>query len=349
MPVLLTESASAPRGKAPVELSLFDESGEPTLAGQVVADFLESADFSSLFSHPEAKPYIITVVDEADENVSEEVLPGSIALRLIDEKDLSEMFLHYLDLLGENASGEDANLDEKAKLAVFVNHFLKPMNEAWKKGAFKKLAASGQGAKVHRMFNGMISKGDIKHTKSGRGYKGGDWTRAGRYGQAEKQGHKSTRMRIRKSKAGQIKRTMNAERKGRSRAKSLAASVGMEEGLLFGFGTPYSGATFLVSANPDAVVEFAEGEFDAIQKRYAPMFENVKLVKGVKGMRFNEAEAKDEESNDDKNESAGQINAPFALGVGAPTLSESADIACRVGNVMGFGKKKPTSMNEAKT
>jgi hypothetical protein len=361
MPVLLTESAGSPRGTKPVELPLFDESGEPTLAGQVVADFLESADFSHVFEHPEMSPFIITVVDEDDESIEEQVLPGNVALRVIDENDLGTMFAHYLDALGENvlAAGEDAVLEDKAKLTLFENALLKPLNERFKRGAFRQMrkaegGAKGRGSQVNMMLGAMLAKGEIKRAKSpGSGYKGGDYEKGSRYKSgATKAATQKGKQVARRMKAKNLRGKMSAgSKRAARRGRALAASVGMEESFLFGHGTPFNGAVFQVGTVAEAEIEFSEAEVGQLKKRF-PCYEGLKTTPGRKGLRVvaEDAEVEGEGSDaghglrESLDESHG---APFAGAVGSPSLSESANIAAGVGRVMGWARKPASALDES--
>lgn len=329
MPVVLTsELRESSKGQG--ALPLFEESGELTLAGQVIADFLEHADFSPVFEHPAAWPYIITLVDEADESIEEEVLPGAVALKLIDESDLAEMFLHYLDLLGENAMQEDASLDDKAKLAVFENALLRPLEEKFRRGAFRQLRKQpGGGELVNRMLGAMMAKGEIKRAKKGgAGYKGGDYQRGARYGSGPTKSVKQKGKMIRRRKAAKIKQSMQRTRRARSRARALAASVGMEESFVFGFAEPYGGALFQVSPRDVESISFTESEFEALRKMVAPCYEGMKCADKAKGSYTDDDDASADESEQPMR---GMLTeAPLAAAIGSPGLAEGANIAASV-------------------
>lgn len=339
MPVLLTNQLHE-SGSTRSEVSLFAESGELTVAGEVVSHFLETANFDAVFEHPEAAPYVITVVDEADENVTEDVLPGRVALRVIDEDDLAGMFLHYLDILGENASAEDAPLEEKAKLAVFENALLKPLNERYKKGAFRQIRKQKGGAElVNRMLGAMLQKGEIKRSGAGSGYRGGDYERTGRYGGPERKSVKQKRMRIRKQSAGKIRQSQARTRAARKRSRALAASVGMEESFLFGFGESYGGAAFQVGVKPDAEIEFSEAELADLTKTFSEGYANMAKVQGRRGVKL--AEKKDESTDGNGDTLRALHEGAQPVPVGVASLSEGAGIAARTMAVLGGPKKKP--------
>jgi len=342
MPVVLT-SALRESSKGRDALPLFDESGELTLAGQVVADFLEHADFSPVFEHPAAWPYVITLVDEGDESIEEDVLPGAVALKLIDEGDLAEMFFHYLDLLGENATQEDASLEDKAKLAVFENALLRPLEEKFRRGAFRQLRKQpGGGELVNKMLGAMMAKGEIKRAgKSGSGYKGGDYARGARYGQGPTKSVKQKGKMIRRRKAAKIKQSMQRTRRARSRARALAASVGMEESFVFGYAEPYGGALFQVTPRDVQEISFTESEFEALRKSVAPCYEGMKGDK-AKGTYS------DEDSDAEADESAAPVRgmlteAPLAAAIGSPGLAEGANIAASV-----LARTAPKPLDESK-
>lgn len=153
MPIELKPKTSTNEA-APEEtqgLMLFNEDGELTLAGETVADFLSSADFSAVVESEHAAPFLSNpaVTDEdpyatdedeedldgedvegdedeesaADESTDEDeeaeiALPGAVAARLVDESDLVDMFGYYLDQLAER---KEPTLQEQATLAVFEN------------------------------------------------------------------------------------------------------------------------------------------------------------------------------------------------------------------------------------
>lgn len=352
MPVIL-KSALHESGDSH-EVTLFQEGGELTIAGEVVADFLETADFTQVFEHPEAEPYVITVVDETDENVFEEVLPGTVALRLIDEVDMAEMFLHYLDLIGENALAEDASLEAKTKLAVFENLLLKPLDEKYKRGAFRQMrraegGAQGRNSQVNMMLGAMLKKGEIKRAKkSGGGYKGGDYEKGGRY--------KSGATKAGKAKAKQVSRRMQSKnlrgkassssKRAARRGRALAASVGMEEGFLFGFGETFHGSGFQVGVKPDAEVEFSEAELSDLLTTYAEGYTGMVKAKGRRGMKLAEKVEESAEGSESKRDLSGLDESSPRVPIGVASLSEGAGIAARVVGVLS-GPKPAKKLDEA--
>lgn len=348
MPVLLTNTLHE-SGTTRSDVSLFAESGELTVAGEVVAHFLETADFSEVFDHPEVAPYVINVVAEDDESISEEIVPGTVALRVLDETDLGAMFLHYLDILGENASTDEATLDDKTKLAVFENALLKPLNEKYARGAFRKIHKTKGGPElVNRMIGAIMNKGEIKRAGKGKGYRGGDYERTGRYNGPERKATKTKRMRIRKQSSAKIRASMSRTRGARKRAKALAASVGMEESFLFGFGETYGGAMFQVGTKPDAEIEFTEGELDTLLKTFSPCYEGMVKVKGRRGMKLSETAAANEGSNETREALMNLHEGAQLAPIGVASLSEGAGIAARVVGVMGGPRKPATTLDEAK-
>lgn len=356
MPTVLTESALSVTESKPAEIPLFDESGELTIAGTVVAEFLETADFSRLFAHPAVRPYVISVVDEDDESIEEEVIPGSIALKVIDEGDLAAMFLGYLDMVGENAMLDGAPLDERAKLAVFENAWLKPLDERFKRGAFRAMrkaegGARGRNSRVNMMLGAMIAKGEIKRAKSpGGGYKGGDYEKGGRYKTgATKAATQKGKQVSRRMKAKNLRGKMSAgSKRAARRGRALAASVGMEESFIFGHGVPVNGAHFEVDARQDAEIVFNESEFSALKTRFHPCYEAMKPTKVGNGLSFSDEVAEDGAEAEGTNESTFDRfgAAPFANAAGSPSLSEGAEIASSVGRVMGFARKPSKPLTE---
>lgn len=270
MPIQLVEDRhEETRDEQAARLALFDESGELTLAGSVVLEFLEHADFDAVFEHPEAKSYIVARTDEQmeEEGAGGDYLPGDVVVQLVDEDDLASMFGHYLSILHERATAEDAPLDEKARWAVFAPLFpdIDGLDEKFKRGAFRKLRKTKGGEDlVNDMLGAMQAKGVVKRSKkSGGGYKGGDWEKGPKYktgGTA--QSKRKAKAIARKKKAKRKQRVMKGKA-ARRKAAALAASVGMEEAadFVFGEGIPFEGCLFQVGTKDDAKVVF-EGEAD---------------------------------------------------------------------------------------
>lgn len=319
------------------ELALFNEDGEPTLAGEVVADFLEHADFSAVFEHPEAQKYIIHLVegDGDDETVVEEVLPGEVAVQLVDEADLVEMFLHYLDVLGEHALAEDAPMEEKARLAVFERHLL---DERYRRGAFRKIRAAeggaqGRNSQTNMMLGAMLAKGEIKRTKPGKGYKGGDYTKGSRYRSGATKSAKAKGKRIaRRMRAKNMRaKKSSARRRAGRRGRQLAASIGMEEGFVFGEGVPYRGALFAVDTDPRAIIEFTDEELADLCERY-DVFSIDEMKKGCDGAKRTSTDGEDDEEGYDETVSEASM---FATGIGTAPLNEGPSLARRMMQSMG--------------
>ena len=347
MPVVLTSQLHE-SSKGQSTLPLFDESGELTIAGNVIADFLEHADFSELFEHPAAQPFIITLVDEADESVEEEVLPGSVAIKLIDENDLFEMFLHYLDLLGETASQDDATLDSKTKLAVFENALLTPLDEKYRRGAFRQIRKQpGGGELVNRMLGAMIRKGEVKRAKkAGSGYKGGDYEKGPRYRTGATKAVKAKGKLVRRRTSAKIKQSQMRTRRARTRARALAASVGMEESFVFGFAEPFGGALFHIGTRPVDTVSFTEAEFEAIRKDVAPCYEMMKGKMKDGAMSYDDAEDGDDDAEESVSATRGVLTeAQLPGAVGSPSLTEGADIA---GRVLALSQPPRKTLDESK-
>lgn len=279
MPVVLTKTSPLTESSDRETPSLFDESGEPTLLGHIVADFLEHADFSECFEHPAAQPFIITVVAEDDESLYEDVMPGSVALKLVDEDDIADMFLHYVEKLAEHAATSES-LEDRTRLAVLESALLKPLDEKYQRGAFRKLRKQPGGAElVNKMLGAMLAKGEIKRAKkSGKGYKGGDYDKGPRYKSGATKAVKTKGKLIRKRNAAKVKQSLQRTKRARNRARALAASVGMEESFLFGFGEPYSGALFEVSLRDVETVPFTEDELARLKRSYPDCYEGLTLA-----------------------------------------------------------------------
>lgn len=347
MPVVLRKQTRLDESEHQEELALFNEDGELTLAGEVVADFLEHADFSNAFDHTEAANYLFVVEDEDDAEVEEEMLPGVVARQLIDEDDLAEMFLHYLDILGERASAEDAPLEDRARLAVFESLLL---DERFRRGAFRKArsaegGATGMNSTVNRMLGAMLQKGVLKRAKKpGAGYKGGDYTKGPRYRTGGTKATKRKAKAIARRKKAKVSRAKKgtASRKAGRKLRALAASIGMEEGFVFGEGVPYGGALFAVDVNPDAVVEFTDEAYADLCSAF-DVFTLEERKKGAFGKKksksYDDEEGDEDEGADDADEGKTEPNVAeagtFASAVGRPALSEGASIARSVMQRMG--------------
>jgi hypothetical protein len=184
------------------EIDLFTKDGELTLEAEVLAGFIASLDCGDLFEDEDVREFIESetgfyrededgemVACEKDAEGAQELtiesLDGEIAALFIDEDDMLAMFEHYVENLPEET------LEEKARKAVFT--------EGFKKGAFKKIHAGGGKTLVNRMLGAMMAKGAIKKAGSsgtkykekgvtakggvtpGKGYAGGDYTKASGY------------------------------------------------------------------------------------------------------------------------------------------------------------------------
>jgi hypothetical protein len=169
MPITNTEEESQ------VELVHNDEL---TLEAEATNAFLEAADFSAVFTHPAVKKHIRTATEETEDGSDVvEWVPGDIVLQVIDEDDLFEMFVEFVESMPEETLEDVAT-----KSAVMDLLIEKPVKskKTWgpnKKKSFKKEGKSakpgGRGVQK-RMIGAMLGKGIIKRTKKGKGYDGGD-------------------------------------------------------------------------------------------------------------------------------------------------------------------------------
>jgi hypothetical protein len=133
----------------------FIHNDELTLEAEVMSDFLACADFSAIFEHPEAEAHIQTITQEDEEGNTEpiDVIPGDVALQLIDEDDMLEMFVEYVDSLPSETLEDVARKTAIAQL----------LDEKFKKGTFKKVhKVKGGPALVNKMIGAMMSKKAIK-------------------------------------------------------------------------------------------------------------------------------------------------------------------------------------------
>ena len=209
----------APDPETQVE-SFLTESGALTLEAEVMAAFLNEADFSALFDDPDVRQFVqdeelavyedefgrvVPILDEEmfaesvtdDTNVGLmrfESIDGEIAAEFIDEADLSAMFEYYIK--HEHPSD---TLADRTALSLFGDMLAEgALEEKWKspfkkgdfhKGAMAGVSAASKGTKktVHRqrvrMMLAMLGKGVIKRVKPGTGYGTGrkDYARASGY------------------------------------------------------------------------------------------------------------------------------------------------------------------------
>lgn len=143
--------------------------GELTLEADAVADFLLHSDFDAFFEHEYAKQHIQLVKEtnaETDEEVEFQVLPGEVVAEMLDDTDLTAMFLTFVD---ETIADEGLeSVTRRAAIGALLGE-----KGPFKRGGFKKLIKK-YGKKGHmavkRMMVAMLKKGVIKRKKKGDGY-----------------------------------------------------------------------------------------------------------------------------------------------------------------------------------
>lgn len=349
MPVTVLSAQTADEGVNDKSFNVFDEQGGLTLLGSVVVEFLERADFSALFEHPEAAAFIYPAIDE-DGNEAE-CMPSSVAADLVDEDDFAETFGLYVERFVENVD-ETSPLEMRAQAAS-----LKPVLEAYKRGSFRRMrkaegGAQGRDSTVNMMLGAMKAKGEIKRVKPGTGYKGGDYAKAGRYGKGPTKAAKTKGKQVAKRNMAKNKRAKaSTSRRAASRVgRQLAASIGMEEGLLFGQAVPYGGMMFSIAPDYDRTVTMTDEALDDVIKSYGEFYEDEQLDemrkrkgKGAKG-RFGKAKpAADDEEGDDMEESDQSdltgIGSHLEHVTGPREVSEGAGMAARaLGRMGALGK-----------
>lgn len=232
MPLITESTTSTPD---------FDDSdlladGELTLEAEAVSDFLTHADFSGFFDHPALKPLIATVEEtETDEDGKEskveyEVLFGGDVAEHVDDTDLFDMFLTFVD-----ESLSDEGIDATMRRAAIGG--MLDEKAPFKKGGFKKLikakGAAGH-ALVKRMMMAMVKKGVLKRQKKdsstyqrGPGYKSG--------------GTSSAKKAVARFKDKNKAKLAKAAKKSRKAMKNKGKKVESEElhGVpVFGLGVP---------------------------------------------------------------------------------------------------------------
>lgn len=307
MPVKLIHEAAVEAD----DNDLLTTNGELTLEAETVSDFLTHADFSAVFAHPAVAENISTIEDGKiafGKNVDQEahraamsmdesddgdegawqVISLEDALRVIDENDLEQMFLHYVDSLPEDT------LEDRARRAAIANAY--GLDE-FKKGAFKKIRARGKPgmALVQRMLGAMKQKGLIKRAAdAGSGYTGGDWTKTPQYKTGPKKAVKAKIAKFKKANVAKLKKAAAAAKAAKKKGpKMKKESVGNYEDFdvtnlpLFGLSVPMDGAAFEVSTVGAANVgESTEGSAPA---KAAVLSEGARLAAGMNrvGQRLN--------------------------------------------------------------
>ena len=297
MPVKLIHEAA---DVAAETFDLLTQTGELTLEAETVSDFLTQADFSAVFDHPAVKECISTIeagkiafgakADQAahraalselaeSEEETIQVISVEDALKVIDENDLEQMFLHYVETLPENT------LEDRARRAAIANFY--GLDE-YAKGSFRKIhKKSGGPALVNRMLGAMMQKGQIQRTGKGAGYMGGDYERTAAYKAPVKKAKKAAIAKFKKANVAKLKKQAMKTRAAKKK-KTVAASMGMESMVeafdvtdlpVFGFGVPVDGAAFEVATVGNARVgESTEGASPA---RAAVLSEGARLVAGM--------------------------------------------------------------------
>lgn len=187
---------------------IFKDDGSLTLEGEILAIFLESVDFNTVYDDPEVREAglvtskklkvveqdgIFIEAEDGDKKAIEvnveSIAPEDMA-ELVDIDDLVMMFEYYV----ENEMPSET-LEDKARLAAASA--MLDLGEARKKKDFKRYygnTAKGYSRKaVNRMLGAMIFKGAIDRAeKPGSGYDGGDYKKhPGGYGQGTAAGIKS--------------------------------------------------------------------------------------------------------------------------------------------------------------
>ena len=356
-------------------LALFDSAGELTLPGRAVVEFLEHADTSALFKHPDAARHVF----EADEN---RYLPGPVAAKMVDEDDLVGCFADYLESLGQRSLSEDAGVADKAVVRVLEEGFRLP--DGYAAGAFRRTVLGPARPAALAMLKAAFGSGVIQESGSG------DY---------------NARLPATERRTQFYRRSTKALRLGRD-----MLDESFEPRCLLGEARTYDGALFQLAANdsrlgrPPArlgdLIEAASGrDLELIQfflKKYSPLAEGTdemkdscsgkdgKKKKSKKGMEYPDESVQefaatvtdegdqrklaaliekygngdygngkngdkkknggkddpdDDDEGDDKDESINR--GPFAHSVGRPSLDEGADMAANTLAAMGVGKPKP--------
>ena len=252
MPIEIHKSVEPIIEAQDVDALLF-ENGSPTLAGQVLTDFLESVEFDALLDDKDlaelievSEAYVtggdaaeLTLVDEGTEGaelVLLQTMDGELVAEATDLDDMYGMFEHFVSQLAEST------LEEKILKATGLgllgeNYDLTNLSEAsvFKKGDFRKIHAgtnkttSGKTgpALVNRMLGAMLKKEAIKRAKApGAGYKKGDYEKepAG-YGGGTAKGRKAVMMFKSKNKAKLAVKAKRVKGASGSDAKLKAVAV----------------------------------------------------------------------------------------------------------------------------
>ena len=276
MPIILQTTAVEEVQQQDVEALLKTDDGKPSLEAQVIQEFLAEVDFTPIFDAEESREHVVVSTDyaklegeeyveadeacktrkkaakegkkdaevqagdEAVEEVEIETLTGEALAALVDEDDLTAMFLHHLAHLPEET------IEEKAKKAVFGKYLsaddfqnVPGVEEGiWNKGDFRKVYKGTKKSPggmtgpelVKRMLVAMMHKEAIKRAggakgystagKSGSGYRGGDYEKQpGGYGVGTATGIRKWQ-KYKGLKAAQIKK---GAKKTKGYAKAVAA------------------------------------------------------------------------------------------------------------------------------
>lgn len=287
------------------DFDVLTQTGELTLEAETVSDFLTHADFSAVFNHPAVKECISTIAGgkiafgakadqaahrealsdlaEGEDDAVVQVISVEDALKVIDESDLEQMFLHYVESLPENT------LEDRARRAAIANYYgIDEKKGGFKKGGFRTVHGKPGGpALVNRMLGAMLNKGLIKRAdEPGTGYKKGDYEKTKNYKTGATKAAKAKVAKFKKANAAKLKR--QAAKAKAAKKRKLAASMGMEsmaEGFevadlpVFGFGLPVDGAMFEVGTVGNVSVgESTEGSSPA---RASVLSEGARLVAGM--------------------------------------------------------------------
>lgn len=231
MPIEITKLSVDATDEA-VESLLADKDGKPTIQAEVLREFVDGVDFDSIFEDEDVRQCVETEegyavydkeldvyveAEKGDEGavpVEIESLSGEALAEAVDLDDLATMFDWYMTNEHANESIED-----KIRMAVFgygnvEEAELLEKKGGFAKGDFRKIRKAGGADKVNRMLGAMMNKESIKRASApGKGYRGGDYTKAAGYAPGTSAGLKRWRAFVGKNKAKLLKKTKEVAKK----------------------------------------------------------------------------------------------------------------------------------------
>jgi hypothetical protein len=195
MPVILTAPTAAETA-IDAESILFHADGRYTLEGVVIANFIESVDWTDLFDHEDMADLVETetikgiededgsvVEDENGEDISLDSVDGETAVECLDMDDLVAMFEDYAESMPEDTIEEKAlkaaalgllgveEIDEAKKGETAPKWGKKGYMVKVRSGALKSSSTRTGAELVNSMLGAMVAKGVISRKTKDSAYK----------------------------------------------------------------------------------------------------------------------------------------------------------------------------------